>query len=101
VGVIAFDTNQIRLHYVLGSIEPYALNSPPRTGQMPSEDKAPGVLIAMFNGGFKARHGHFGALANGQIALPPRDGLGTIGIDKDGCLKLGEWGSNISDSPDT
>jgi hypothetical protein len=100
VGVIAFDTSQMRLHFMLGSTEPYAPDGPRRTGQMPAEDKAPGLLIAMFNGGFKARHGHFGAMANGLVALPPRDGLGTITIDKDGSLQLGEWGSEIIASPD-
>jgi hypothetical protein len=67
---------------------------------MPAEDKLPGVLIAMFNGGFKGRHGHFGAMANQLVALPPRDGLGTLVIYKDGRLRLGEWGSDINSSPD-
>jgi hypothetical protein len=54
----------------------------------------------MFNGGFKARHGHFGAMADDVIALPARDGLGTLAIYKDGTLKMGEWGTEIAASPD-
>ena len=100
VGVIAFDLSQTRLHFVLGSNEPFAPNGPKRTGLMNAGDRAPGVLIAMFNGGFKARHGHFGAMAGGLVALPARNGLGTLAIYQDGTLKLGEWGSEITATPD-
>ncbi len=100
VGVVAFDVSQTRLHFVLGSKEPFSPNGPQRTGEMSAEDKLPGVLIAMFNGGFKARHGHFGAMANGLVALPARDGLGTIAIYNDGHLQMGEWGSEITASSD-
>lgn len=100
VGMVAFDTSRARLHYVLGSAEPYSPGELPRTGEMPPEDKVPGLLIAMFNGGFKARHGHFGAMANGVVALPPRDDLGTIAMFTDGRLQIGEWHSDIHSSPD-
>lgn len=100
VGVVAFDTSRTRLHYMLGSVEPYVPNRPPRSGQMPAEDKVPGVMIAMFNGGFKARHGHFGAMANGNVALPPREDLGTIGIYSNGSLQVGKWGGDLNTSPD-
>jgi len=100
VGVVAFEVSQTRLHYVLGSVEPFAPDNPKRSGEMSAADKTPGVLLAMFNGGFKARHGHFGAMADGVIALPPRDGFGTLVIYKDGTLKMGEWGTEITDSPD-
>jgi hypothetical protein len=100
VGVIAFDTSQTRLHFVLGWSEPSIPGGPRGTGQVPAADKVPGVLLALFNGGFKARHGHFGAMQAGIQALPPRDGLGTIAIFKDGRLELGEWGTEITASPD-
>ena len=99
VGVVAFDLGHTRLHYVLGSDEPYSPDSPKRTGKMPADDLKPGYLLATFNGGFKATHGKYGAMADGVIAIPPRDGLATIGIYKDGIVHLGEWGSEITDSP--
>ncbi|MGE5376344.1 MAG: hypothetical protein ACM3XO_14900, partial [Bacteroidota bacterium] len=99
-GVVAFDAVQTRLHYVLGWYEPHAPNGPQRTGLMPEADRLPGRLLAMFNGGFKARHGQFGAMADGLVALPPRDGLATVAIYRDGRLALGEWGSDLKDSPD-
>lgn len=95
VGIVAFDLTQTRLHYVLGTAEPFSPDSPPRTGRIPDVDRAPGVLLAMFNGGFKARHGRFGAMANGITALPPRLDLGTLAIYQDGSVRLGAWGSEI------
>jgi hypothetical protein len=101
--VIAFDLEHTRLHYILGFEEPYSPGGspggPPRTGAMPEADKAPGVLLATFNGGFKATHGHFGAMSDGVTALPPIDGLGTLVIYQDGRVRLGVWGAGIQPSP--
>jgi len=98
VAVVAFDLAQTRLHYVLGYEEPYSPDGPKRSGAMPASDKAPGLLLAMFNGGFKATHGQFGAMSDGVVALPPRDGIGTLAIYKDGRVRIGNWGSDITSS---
>jgi hypothetical protein len=45
-------------------------------------------LVAAFNGGFKAEHGHFGMMIGGVALLPPRDTSCTIGLYKDGSLKI-------------
>jgi Phosphodiester glycosidase len=100
VAVVAIDLTHTRLHYVLGSVEPFSPDSPPRSGAIPPGDLLPGRLLATFNGGFKATHGHFGAMADGVTALPPRDGLGTLAIYQDGTVRLGEWGTEITPSPD-
>jgi hypothetical protein len=100
VAVVAIDLTHTRLHYVLGSIEPYSPDSPPRSGAIPPGDLVAGRLLATFNGGFKATHGHFGAMADGVTALPPRDGLGTLAIYQDGTVRMGEWGTEITPSPD-
>src|SRR5258707_4939639 len=61
--VVAFDLQRTRLHFVLGSFKPFP-QSPQacRTGLIPAADLKPGKLIATFNGGFKARHGQYGAM---------------------------------------
>jgi hypothetical protein len=97
--VVAFDLTHTRLHFVLGTIEPYSPNSAPRSGAIPASDRVPGVLLAMFNGGFKAHQGMFGAMSGGVVALPPRDGLGTLAIDQNGGVQIGEWGKDINPSP--
>jgi hypothetical protein len=100
VAVIAFDLSRTRLHFVLGSHEPYAPNAPVRSGAMPDSDKAVGILVAMFNGGFKGRHGEFGAMADQVVALPAIPGLGTLAIYPDGRVALGEWGTDIDPTAD-
>ena len=100
VDVVALDLTHTRLHFVLGTIEPYSPNSPKRSGRIPDSDRAAGVLLAMFNGGFKAVHGHFGAMQDGTVALPPRPGLGTVAIYQDGSVRMGSWDSEILPSQD-
>ena len=100
--VVAINLQATRLHFMLGTIDPSASTpqpSPLRPGVIPAADAQPGVLLATFNGGFKARHGHYGAMANGVIALPPLDGVATVGIYNDGTVQVGEWGRTITDSP--
>jgi hypothetical protein len=100
VAIVAIDLNHTKLHFVLGTLEPASPDGPPRSGEMPKTDKVANVLLAAFNGGFKADHGHFGAMADGITALPPRDGLGTLAIYKNGEVRLGEWGMDLNMSPD-
>lgn len=95
VGVVAFDLARTRLHFVLGIDEPYSPDGPKRSGKIASADLVPGMLLVTFNGGFKATHGEFGAMADGITALPPRPGLGTLAIGPDGRVQIGDWGSEI------
>ncbi len=104
VAVVAFDLTRTRLHFVLGTIEPASPIATPdpatRNGAIPAPDRVANVLLAAFNGGFKARHGEFGAMADGITALPPKDGLGTLAIYQSGRVSLGEWGAGLGMTPD-
>lgn len=100
VAIVAFDLQRVRLHFVLGTKEPSRPAGPHGTGRIPEVDRKPGVLLAAFNGGFKATHGHFGAMADGVVAIPPTPGLATVAIHKDGRIELGQWGRDVTDSPD-
>jgi hypothetical protein len=95
VAIVAFDLKQTRLHYVLGTEEPSVPQGLHGTGKIANEYRAPGVLVSAFNGGFKATHGHFGAMADGVVALPPRDGLAVVTLYDDGTVRIGEWGRDI------
>jgi hypothetical protein len=99
LGVVAFHLDRTHLRYVLGSTEPntYKLQLP---GTIPPTDRKAGRLLAVFNGGFMATHGKYGAMANGVEALPPRDGLGTVVIYQDGRVAIGEWGKDLFASDD-
>jgi hypothetical protein len=100
VAVVAIDLARTRLHFVLGTEEPAGVNVPAHSGAIPPADRVTNVLLAAFNGGFKARHGQFGAMADGIVALPPRDGLGTVVIYKNGAVRLGVWGPGLAMTPD-
>jgi hypothetical protein len=56
--------------------------------------------MAAFNGGFRAANGHFGAMADGVIPLPPKESYATLAITRDGEVRIGNWGTEITDSAD-
>lgn len=105
VGVVAFDLNRTKLHFLLGFDEPRPtlpvtnarLN---RTGRIPSEDAKAKRLLAAFNGGFKAQHGNFGVMISNTVLLPPRDGFATVALQKDGGVRIGAWGRDVSANGD-
>jgi hypothetical protein len=100
VGVVAFDLSRIQLHYQLGLLEPDVPDKHLSTGQIPSVDLQPGILLAAFNGGFKTLHGHYGIFVDGVEMIPPIDKMGTIAIYQDGSVRIGEWGSDLNYTPD-
>lgn len=97
---MAFDLTRVRLHYQLGTHEPAGNVKVPQTGQIPSNNLQPGILLAAFNGGFRTVNGHFGVFADGKVIVPPIDHLATIAFYKDGSLRIGEWGVDLTFTPD-
>ena len=63
-------------------------------------DRKAGRLLAAFNGGFKAANGAFGMYASGVTLLPPTDGLATLAIYRDGHVRIGLWGGDMTATPD-
>jgi len=99
VAIVAFDLSQTRLGFVLGFDEPKSKDTPPalkRSGTIPAGDFKPGILLATFSGGFKGEHGNYGAMSNGIVAIPPRSGLATVAMYKNGAIKIGEWGKDFT-----
>lgn len=100
VAVVAIDLTRTRLAYVLGLKEPAMPDSKHGLGIIPLEDRQPGKLIAAFNGGFIAEHGYYGAMADGLTTIAASSGLATLAIYKDGSVRLGEWGTDLTDNGD-
>ncbi|MGD0175018.1 MAG: phosphodiester glycosidase family protein [Anaerolineales bacterium] len=94
--IVAIDLAQTRLHYVLGFTEPTSYINVYRTGKIPQEDRKPGVLLAVFNGGFQTRHGNYGVMVDGQTLMTMRDGLGTLAIFQDDRVQIGVWGTDFT-----
>ncbi len=99
VAVVAFNVQATRLNFVLGYDEPKSTVYANRPARIPASDMLPGRILAAFNGGFKAQHGHFGVMLDGVTLIPPRDGFGTVGIYADGKVIVGAWGKDINLSP--
>ena len=99
VAVVAFNLQATRLHFVLGYEEPASSVFISRPARIPVSDMQPGKILAAFNGGFKAEHGHFGVMLDGVTLIPPRDGFGTVAIYDDGKVILGAWDKDIISSP--
>ncbi len=99
VTVVAFNLQDTQLHFVPGYEEPVSSVYISRPARIPASDMQPGKILAAFNGGFKAQHGHFGVMVDGVTLIPARDGFGTVAIYEDGKVRLGAWGTDIIPSP--
>lgn len=95
VAVVAFDVTAVDLNFVLGSEEPALPGGVHGNGRLPTDDKIAGHLLAAFNGGFMATHGQYGAMAHDLEVLPPKDGLATVAVGKNGRIHIGQWGEEI------
>ena len=100
VAVAAFDLTQTDLNFVLGAKEPSLPDGPRGNGYIPNDHKIAGKLLATFNGGFMATHGAYGAIDEEVVALPAKDGYGTVAIDEDGQVQIGVWGEDIDPEQD-
>ncbi|MGE5250312.1 MAG: phosphodiester glycosidase family protein [Bacteroidota bacterium] len=98
--VVAFDLHTTRLHFLLGTQEPKSGVQVARPGRIPSEDRRVGWLLAAFNGGFKAEHGHFGVMVDGVTVIPPLDNMGTVGLYSDGTVRMGLLGQEVRQTAD-
>jgi hypothetical protein len=95
VAVVAMDLTRINLRLIAGTTEPLSekVKLAERPGLVPTADQQD--LIAVFNGGFKALHGQYGMMLDGKIFLPPRDIACTVGLYRDGSVRIRTW-PNVS-----
>ncbi len=102
VALVRIDLSQLQLHIMAGFIEPAHPSGIekliPELGAIPAQDTV--QLVAAFNGGFKAVHGHYGMMVDGITLLAPVDGMATIAVYGDGSVRLGAWGRGVVESPD-
>lgn len=91
VSLVAIDLRQVELHLVAGRHEPKAATpegqKAERPGLIPPAHQR--ALLAAFNGGFKAEHGHWGMMVDGVTLLPARKGACVVGQRNDGRIVVG------------
>ncbi|EYF08021.1 Hypothetical protein CAP_7043 [Chondromyces apiculatus DSM 436] len=92
VAVVAIDLEGADVRLVAGTHEPVSVDKLPeeqRPGLVPREHADD--LLAAFNGGFKAMHGHYGMMLDGVSFLPPRGRACTIAFDREGKVRIRTW----------
>src|SRR5262249_22135057 len=91
VAIVALDMRKLELRLVAGTQEPFSITVPNdhRPGLIPKD--AQPSLVAAFNGGFKAIHGHWGMMLGGETFLAPRDIACTAALYKDDRLDIRTW----------
>jgi hypothetical protein len=101
-GLVAMDLSRSRLHLMIGTKEPESstANFAPRPGMIPPEVQASGALLAAWNGGFRAMHGHYGMMSDGVTWLPAQAGMATMAIKRDGQVIIGAWGRGVTPAMD-
>lgn len=95
--VVAIDLERVALHFSPGNDDPELDTLPDAVtpGLVPARDRD--SLLAVFNGGFKPRHGNWGMMVAGRELVPPRPEGCTIAMMKDGTVRIGSWPS-LSDA---
>lgn len=96
-----FLSNHVDYSLHAGSQDPPTDNAVigPDSGPAVSSAEAP-LLIACFNGGFKASAGAGGFEVAGQVLIPLSAGLASLVIDTAGMGQVGVWGQDVP-APDT
>jgi hypothetical protein len=91
--LVAMPSSLVQLAAVPGTAEPStdnpAAQTLPHRGLIPAPQRA--QLLAAFNGGFRAEHGHHGMLVDGVLLIPPRADMCTIAGYESGALRIGTY----------
>jgi hypothetical protein len=96
-GVARINAPTARLRLVAGTTQPDQ-TSPPDKAQVPPLDR--GGLVATFNSGFQMAGARGGFLADGRTVGTLRPGAASVVIRADGSATVGQWGRDVSLSPD-
>jgi len=92
VSIVAIDRRRVKLHMMAGRYEPRSATkegfSYERRARVPSDHQR--VLLAAFNGGFKAEHGHYGMRVDGVTIIKPRPRACMIAMFDNDQLKIGD-----------
>jgi len=89
VVVAAMDLRHLDLHFLPGKDDPGVAELEPAAGLVPTVERD--RLLVAFNGGFLPRHGRWGMMVQGKALVPPREEGCTIGLYRDGTVRIRPW----------
>ncbi len=102
VALIRMDLTQLQLNMMPGIKDPVPMGDIPET--IPYQGTVPpsqwNVLVAAFNGGFKAIHGKYGMMVDNVTLIDPINRIATVAVYKNGDVRIGVWGTDIMPSSD-
>jgi hypothetical protein len=97
VGVAWMDTKLLHATLYSGSVIP---GGGPYTHTAPISSAAAMSLVAAFNSGFLMSNANGGYYTDGRTEVPLRDGAASFVVYADGSATVGEWGRDVTMSPD-
>ena len=98
IGVAWMDTSRIRVVLYGGTSQPTPTAAlPTSSGEVPFA--LWGTLVAAFNSGFKLSESLGGWYSGGVTAVPLRTGAASLVIYRDGSVRIGQWGRDVSLTP--
>jgi hypothetical protein len=89
VTIVAIDLQEVTLNFMPGSEDLGGQKVPFAAGLVPSPERE--RLLAVYNGGFQPRHGHWGMKLGDTTVVPPRDDGCTLALYADGSVRLRSW----------
>lgn len=100
VAVAAIDLTRVSMGLAPGKEEPTSTTvaAADRTGLVPAAELD--RLVAMTNGGFKARHGNHGMRVGDAEYLPPLETACTLAATRSGEIKIGTWSRLAAEAGD-
>lgn len=97
--VVAIDLNAVSLHWVVGKKDAGAerLSEAMKPGIIAEPEQA--QVLAIFNGGFQARHGWWGMHSHDVTLVPLKEHGCTVALTASGEVRLGEWATLQLEAP--
>lgn len=93
--VVAIDLRHTTLHHAPGSEDAKELGAAAPSAAAAAPGLIPehhhDTLLAVFNGGFKPRHGRWGMMVNQRVLVAPRERGCTIALFADDTVRIRSW----------
>lgn len=91
VALLQFDMKRFGIKTEAGIKYPGGTLGVKGPGFVPKQVQDSGNLVAVFNGGFQEKDGHYGMIVGGTTYVPMRENMATLYMYADGTFKLADY----------